>query len=139
MDPVNSSPTVGGMPNPTIDSPRKQRRIRSKDATIGAPGLTTRNKELLGAPGIATRSKDATRVEVIAFLLMVVSVSYPTIFLLFLCNTREKVSGWASSPPSACKVLGDVQGKETNHWRLNMRISMRQIFSWPPNLQVALP
>ena len=33
----------------------------SKDATNGAPGLTTRNKKLLGAPGIATRSKDATR------------------------------------------------------------------------------
>ena len=28
--------------------------IRSKDATNGAPGLTTRNKKLLGAPGIAT-------------------------------------------------------------------------------------
>ena len=33
---------------------------RSKDATIGAPGLATSNKKLLGAPAIATRSKDAT-------------------------------------------------------------------------------
>ena len=32
----------------------------SKDATNGAPGLTTRSKKLLGAKGIATRSKDAT-------------------------------------------------------------------------------
>ena len=31
---------------------------RSKDATRGAPGLTTRNKKLL-TKGIATRSKDA--------------------------------------------------------------------------------
>ena len=34
---------------------------RSKNATNGAPGRTTRSKKLLGAPGIATRSKDATR------------------------------------------------------------------------------
>ena len=34
---------------------------RSKDATNGAPGLTTRNKKLklLGAKGIATRFFDA--------------------------------------------------------------------------------
>ena len=35
--------------------------LRSKDATIRAPGLTTRSKKLLGAPGIAARSKDATK------------------------------------------------------------------------------
>ena len=34
---------------------------RSKDATRGDPGLTTRNKKLLVTKGIATRSKDATR------------------------------------------------------------------------------
>ena len=33
---------------------------RSKDATRGAPGLTTRNKKLLVTKGIATRNKDAT-------------------------------------------------------------------------------
>ena len=34
---------------------------RSKDATFGAPGLTTRGKKLLGTKGIAIWSKDATR------------------------------------------------------------------------------
>ena len=40
---------------------RTGRYERSKDATNGAPGLTTRSKKLLGAKGIATRSKDASR------------------------------------------------------------------------------
>ena len=34
---------------------------RSKDATIGAPGLTTRSKKLLGTKGVAIRNKGATR------------------------------------------------------------------------------
>ena len=45
---------------------RKQRHI--KDTTNGAPGLTRNKDATLGAPGLATRNKDATRNVVSLFL-----------------------------------------------------------------------
>ena len=60
---LNDKEATSGAPGLTTrskDATRNGIATRSKKL-LGAPGLTTRNKKQLGATGIATRSKDATR------------------------------------------------------------------------------